>query len=261
MVWGLLCQLLGIGCIGHLYYFFHYVGSQMDNFKSLDMRTTDLQYTGSIVPAMMTFYVPLFLSLVAPLSISSRYWWNWIWQPFPIWVAIVQYAMAKLQVYKSTLVYDRMSAPNRDMPAIRLAVGFCATTSSLVWLYTISQAPFSIWREFLPKWDTPSGIWACARNFIAWDHVLVSAGTFVWLALLFKDLKAWSKTDVGWIRVCSSAVASCIALGPGATAALGWLWREELLADRKMKGAILEGSWKESTENLSAKVNGHATRW
>jgi hypothetical protein len=130
------------------------------------------------------------------------------------------------------------------MPTIRYTVWLCAAISASVWLYTIASAPFSVLREFTPAWDIPSGIWPCARNFMAWDHILTFAGAFLWLGLLFKDLKAWEKTHVSWHTLCILAVMMCAIVGPGATVGLGWLWREELLAVKGMKGALVEDSWK-----------------
>ena len=55
------------------------------------------------------------------------------------------------------------------------------------------------------------------------------------------------------------ALVTCATAGPGATVALGWLWREEMLADKKMKGALVEGSWEAQGMNGSAKeMNGKA---
>ena len=235
----------------------------MDNYKALDQRVTNLQYTRSIIPAIVVgFYGPLFMSLAAPVGFSSRYYWGWIWQPFPLWIAAIQYTCAALGVFKNTSPYDRISAPTRDMHTIRLTMRFCAAVSACVWLYTIIQAPVAL-SEFLPAWESPAGLWACARNFIAWDHILTFTGVFMWLGLLFRDLKHWEKTDASWTKLCGLVTTTCIVAGPGATAALGWLWREELLADKTMKGALLEGTWQDPASEkatTSVHANGSAKR-
>lgn len=261
MIWALLGQLLGIGWAGQLYFFFHYISSQMDNFKSLDLRTTNLQYTRTLLPAMLAaFHVPFYLSMAPVSSVQTRYWWTWIWQAFPIWVWVIQKAIAKLGLSKDSLYDDRLYAPNRDLPTIRRTIYVLSGISAATWAYTLYKAPFNALKEFVPFWNAPqSGIWAVARNFIAWDHVLGFAGGYTWLALLFKDLKQWEKTDASWFKIVGSAVVSTLVAGPGATLGLGWLWREELLANKKMKGALLEGTWKAPSDRVAedTKSNGH----
>ena len=224
----------------------------MDNFKSLDLRTTNLEYTRTLLPAMLTsFYAPFYLSMNPLSSFKTRYYWTWIWQPFPIWVWAIQKLIAKSGLSKNSLYDDRLYAPNRDLPTIRRTIYVLSGISAATWLYTLYKAPFNALREFTPSWTAPKqGIWDVARHFIAWDHVLGFAGGYTWLALLFKDLKKWEKTDASWFKIAGAATVSTLVAGPGATLGLGWLWREELMASKKMKGALLEGTWEER--------NGHA---
>ena len=80
--------------------------------------------------------------------------------------------------------------------------------------------------------------------------------------LRFRDLKAVDMTRAGWPAIVLGALAATVAVGPGATVGLGWLWREQLLATRKMKGAVTAESFDPSKAMRAAggtvKANGHA---
>jgi hypothetical protein len=259
MLWGLLGQLFGIGWSGPLYFTFHYISSQMDNYKALDQRTTNLANTRTILPAMLAaFHVPFFASMAPWKTPEQRLWWTWIWQPFPVWVSLIQRVARGLQISKNTVYYDRMHAPNRDLPVLRRTIYTFSALSAATWLYTLSRSsPLSVLKSFIPLWTPPpssAGIWAIARNFIQWDHVLGFSSAYVWLGLLFRDLKKWGKTDASWAKIVGSAALSTVALGPGATVGLGWLWREELLASKKTKGALLEGTWEERQRERADKL-------
>jgi hypothetical protein len=43
----------------------------------------------------------------------------------------------------------------------------------------------------------------------------------------------------GWMGVVGVGLASVVVLGPGATAGLGWLWREGVMFKRREKEVLL----------------------
>jgi hypothetical protein len=66
--------------------------------------------------------------------------------------------------------------------------------------------------------------------------------TFLWLGYLFWDLKVAGMLQTRWFVLVLYLVTSTLVLGPGATAGLGWLWREYVLANSRHKDAITEAS-------------------
>jgi len=71
------------------------------------------------------------------------------------------------------------------------------------------------------------------------DHLSCFTASFVWLAMLFKDLKDADMLRVGWVKILSIAAAATVLAGPGVAVAAGWLWREEILVRRRAKGAVI----------------------
>jgi hypothetical protein len=63
--------------------------------------------------------------------------------------------------------------------------------------------------------------------------------SYAWLALLFKDLKAAEMVSTTWPRLGVYAAVGTVLAGPGAVVGGAWLWREEILASKKMAGAVV----------------------
>lgn len=61
----------------------------------------------------------------------------------------------------------------------------------------------------------------------------------LWLALLFKDLKEAEMLPMSWTKLIATVVSCACISGPGAVVAMGWLWREEIFASRRAKGAVV----------------------
>ena len=233
------------------------------------MRLTDLSYTRSVLPTMIfSYYIPQFLSLSHP-SMTTRYVWNWVWQMFPVWATLIQ------QVFKRTILpdsveHDRLHNPKRDLATIRLTIGASVTLSALVWLYTITKSPYSPLTLFVPGVASAKDDWMdIVRNFIQYDHLFCFGGAFLWLGYLFHDLKRAGMVRQSWIRIITEAVLTTVALGPGAAVGLGWLWREDVLANKRHKCAVIKGwedekkaTWGSAVEepvvNGHAEGNGHA---
>lgn len=212
---------------------------------------------------VLSYYIPHFLSHLHP-TLTTRHDWDWIWQMFPVWVAIIQRVLA-YTVMPDTVEHDRIYAPKRDLPTIRITIGACIALSTGVWLYTLSMSPYSPLTLFIPSLGTSaeSMDWTeVIRNFVQYDHLFCFGGALLWLAYLFGDLKGAGMMTQSWIRIVSSAILTVAAMGPGAAVGLGWLWRESVLADTCHKAAIVKGRGEGVVgENLPhVNGNGHAKK-
>jgi len=160
-----------------------------------------------------------------------------------LWISLLQWALKKTGLVPDTVQADRLAEPKRDMPWIRATVGATVAVSVLVWWYTFTRAPFPAAAIFLPSWDVPTRDWMrTVCNFVQWDYVFMSASALLWLGYLFADLKRAGMVEESWVVVVGFAVLATVVGGPGAAVGLGWLWREEVLATRYHKAAVVEGS-------------------
>ncbi|KAF2435003.1 FAD/NAD(P)-binding domain-containing protein [Tothia fuscella] len=208
-VFGVLAQIFGFGTAAPLYYFLSYIFTPIDKFRSKDQRLTNLRFTKGVLPAM----------------------------PGPVSPGL-----------PDTVRYDRLHAVKRDLPSIRLTVAVAVAASTIVWWYTIYQAPTSLVANSLPSLSS-NGLTSMdsVRQTLQFDYILCFGGALLWLAYCFLDLKHAGMISSSWIRLIFAAVLTIVATGPGATIGLGWLWREETLATKHHKSAI-------TRENLSKHV-------
>lgn len=254
--------MLGIGVVGPLYYFFHYVFSPVDIYMASDARLTSLAYTRTVLPAMaLMYYVPHFMADFAASPVT-RMKWNWFWQMFPVWVMAVQYLAKWTGLSADTEQHDRIHNPVRDVPWLRATIGLMATLSAGVWIYTLRNTPVSLVEMFVPTLNAPSELIPFLRNFVQFDHIFCFSSSLIWLALLIHDLKVAGMTKASWFSIVSIGVSVTVVAGPAAAVGLGWLWRENILATRRHKGAIVETTVISATDkpftDSNAKVaNGH----
>jgi hypothetical protein len=82
------------------------------------------------------------------------------------------------------------------------------------------------------------------REFMKFDQIFFFISTFFWLALSFWDLKKAGMLAASWVKIVVSFALSLLVLGPGATAGLGWLWREDAITNKRHKGAITAANWR-----------------
>lgn len=258
-LFALAAQYLGGGLVMQLFYFFHSALSPLPKFIAKDYRLTDVQYTSTVLPAMLIgYYIPAYLSLAVPIgtgpfeiagytipqvTLETRYWWSYVWQLFPIWAWLAQKVFSFFS--KSSIRWDRLYNVQRDLPLIRFSVYSVVAISAATYWYTLTQMPFSLREVFVPLyWDPPKDFLANVANFMKWDYIFVFGGGFYWLALLFNDLKQWEMLRASWLSLILMAAVTVAAAGPGAAAGLAWLWREEMLASGEMKGQLMKEGWK-----------------
>ena len=129
--------------------------------------------------------------------------------------------------------------------------------SASVWLYTLTMSPYSPLTMFIPQLTPPEQNWIDnIRNFVQWDHVFCFGTALLWLGYLFSDLKHAGMVQQSWFRIVASAALTTVALGPGVAVGLGWLWREDVLANKRHKGAVIM----EREGHKETMTNGHAVK-
>ncbi|KAF2157138.1 FAD/NAD(P)-binding domain-containing protein [Myriangium duriaei CBS 260.36] len=240
LVAGVLSQLMGAGKILPAFFFLVYPSSQIDYFKTLDMRLTNMAYSSTVLISMsLGYYVPGAGQFFAS-TLKARHFWNWTWQIFPITVSLTQRLLAR--IVPNTVESDRIKSPLRDLPIIALQVGLGTLASAAIWVHTWLCSAYSMRELFTPPFAIPSStsFMTAMRELLQWDWVFLFAGCYVWLFYSFWDLKAAGMAQESWASLLVAAIGSTLAFGPGATFAIAWCYREYCLAYRRHKDAVVD---------------------
>ncbi|KAH7207801.1 uncharacterized protein BKA55DRAFT_586548 [Fusarium redolens] len=234
----LLGQVRGIGILSPLYYILHYVSSPIENFKATDMRLTRMNHTLGILPVMiLTYYIPFYAMMFWPTPLG-RQSWLFVWKMFPIWIAITTFILSN--AFSDTMMHDRINAPKRDLPVIRFTIGTLVGLSACVWIWAWSTAPYGGAAIFFPSILplATSDLTAFMREFLKFDEAFLFTATFIWLGCLFWDMKHAGMLQTNWLKISTYATCTVVMFGPGAAAGLGWLWREDIITNKRHKAAV-----------------------
>lgn len=244
---GIGAQLYGIGSIGPLYFFLHYIQSPLSKFTAFDQRLINVAAAYTALPALALAYrLPSLAMYFAP-DLSARLHVNAMWQLFPVWLSISHYILSKFFV-KDTTKYDRIYKPSTDLPYTRFAMTALASVSALIFNWVRWQSSFSLGYVFFSNVGSISAPFTILNSLnlvsgmallLRTDQISCVLACFTWLALLFKDLKDAGILQTSWVRLISYAVLITYVCGPGTMIAMGWLWREQLLASKRAKGAVI----------------------
>lgn len=237
-------QFFGIGVLMPLWCFVHYIQSPIENFRARDMRLTDLSYTASVLPVMLlTHYLPTFVSFSAWIDPQTRHAATWIWQPFAVWTTILQFTLKKT-VMPDAIQEDRIKNPIRDLPVIKYTIYSLCAISAATWWSTLYTAPFSPATLFLPNVAAMKTHDEFIRLFLQFDEVFSMGVCMLWMLYLFGDLKRAGMLEASWLSIVGKGLVILVATGPGVTFGLAWWWREQLLATKWHKDAIVAGKSK-----------------
>jgi hypothetical protein len=244
LILGYNMQFFGIGALMALWCMVHYIQTPIENFRTRDMRLTDLSYTASVLPViLLTHFIPNFLSFSEWLDPQYRHVANWIWQPFAVWTTILQFVLKKT-VMPDTVKEDRTKNPGRDLPVIKYTIYSLCAISAMTWWYTLYNAPFSPAALFVPNVAAMKTGDESVRLFLQFDEIFSMSACLLWLLYLFGDLKRAGMMDDSWISIVGRGLVTLVAAGPGVTVGLGWWRREQLLATEWHKHATVVGKMK-----------------
>lgn len=185
------------------------------------------------------YYIPYLVSYLGPTAEIQRTA-IWLFQMSPLWVSLGQWVLAKTIVRSTTLASDRIHNVVRDMKVIRLSIGSLALWSSISWLNNVLRAPLSFKQIFWPPGNNAMTFVSQTRKLFRNDQIFFSLSSLLWVIYFFRDLKKAGMMKTPWIKLSLMLTASTMSLGPGATAAGAWLWREHILATRRHKGALVK---------------------
>ncbi|KAH8592118.1 hypothetical protein B0O99DRAFT_549387 [Bisporella sp. PMI_857] len=227
-------QLKGFGYAAPTYYFLHYIQSSLDKYAAPDNRLVPTKYAKTVVAAVGVGYVLPSIYHFLGLSTKAHQYINGIWQLFPIWTAIFHRFFASF--VSDTTFHDRIENPRADMPYLRQAYAFGAAVSGVAHLYLWITATGDT-RYLLPGIGTYQNILRPAtpgfRLLMRNNELITLSSGLIWLLLHFRDLKKSRRLKATWAKVIGILASTIMLIGPGAAMAVGWAWREELLAERR----------------------------
>lgn len=205
------------------------------------MRLTDLSYTRTVLPVLLvTHYATFVGAYVAPTS-ALRDTAAFLWELVPLWVFLLQRGLAR-GVLPSTIQQDRLHNVARDLPAIRRTLITLSVFSAVVWQYALWFGGSSAVDIFVPVIHGVRNLTfeQLFAETMKWDQVFLALANVLWIGLLFSDLRTAGFIQQGWLKLGFYAVALTVVGGNGTMLGVAWLYREEILATRRHRAAVLQ---------------------
>ncbi|KAJ5841870.1 hypothetical protein N7534_011700 [Penicillium rubens] len=242
-LWAVLYQLRGIGLIAPLYFASStYISSGIQYF-SPSTRTLPQSTARAILPALVLGFVVPTIMLFFPLAdaLNTRQVFIVLWQPAPVYVVILTQIFSRI----ITLIGSDTPAKadsaaesnyNRDIPHLQTlyAVAGCVSACFHVAML-LSWA--ALGTDFITKAFIPSDAFAQVSTladgvfvFFQNDFLLVAAATLLWCLASVWDLYRLGVCNVSWQMALTGLITGSVVIGPGATVAAVWYWREEVMS-------------------------------
>ncbi|CAI7632633.1 unnamed protein product [Penicillium glandicola] len=243
-IWAVMYQLRGIGLIAPLYFVSSTFISSRVQYFSANTRALPESTARAILPALILGFVVPTVMLFFPLAdaLNTRQIFIALWQPTPIYVVILT------QIFSRVIKSIGSSAPaktdnaaaenksNRDIPHLQTlyaVAGFVSACFHLALL--LSWA--ALGTNFIIKVFIPADAFAQVATladgvfvFFQNDFLLVAAATLLWCLASVWDLYRIGVSNVSWQMALAGLVLGSLAIGPGATTAAVWYWREEVMS-------------------------------
>lgn len=164
-------------------------------------------------------------------SLDTRHYWTWAWQMSPVWIGMLNLATAKVASAFS------LSRESRLVASPQMILGVLGSLSAAVWQYSLAYSPHSISELFLPELAAPADFLPQVRRGFQFDEICTFVGSFLWLLYSILDLGTAEVSGGDLITKVALLPILVYSIGPGATFALGWYWRETLLDQSPRKVA------------------------
>ncbi|KAJ5178398.1 uncharacterized protein N7500_001097 [Penicillium coprophilum] len=243
-IWAVLYQLRGIGMIAPLCFASStYISSHISYF-SPSTRTLPESTARAILPALVLGFIVPTIMLFFPLTdaLNMRQVFIALWQPAPIYVVILTQIFSR--VIKSigwgtpaqTDTTAAEGEPNRDIAHLQtlyaVAGGVAACFHVALLLTWAASGTDFITKAFIPS-DAFAQVATLADGvfvFFQNDFLLAAAATLLWCLASVWDLYRLGVSNVSWQVGLAGLIFGSVAIGPGATAAAVWYWREEVMS-------------------------------
>jgi len=264
ILFGSVVQMGGLGPIAPAYFILHLLTSPTASADLLRGWTDSVSLSASdieVLPWSVTFgfIVPTIAWLLPTPSVisgSTMHVFQAIWQPFPVYMTIIQSQAKRLQPSGDKKGSTGSSVSSAYLPAISQVYQIIIALSALIHIPTILLlllppgvfAPFS---AKLAEWATlslvdvlvppfPSLSWKMqslaegVHVFLLWDFYMTAVSSLIWAVALLHTAYLVNKEGIPWAAVGTKLVLWTAIGGPFAAATV-ILWERDTLLSRKIK--------------------------
>ncbi|KGO65541.1 Monooxygenase, FAD-binding [Penicillium italicum] len=243
-LWAVLYQLRGIGLIAPLYFASStYISSGIAYF-SPNTRTLPESTARALLPALILGFVVPTIMLFLPMAdaLNTRQLFIALWQPAPVYVVVLTqvFSFVIKSISSSTPTKTGSAAAdnktNRDFPYLQtlytVAGGVSASFHVALLLSWAALGTNFITKTFIPSEafaqvaTIADGVFIFFQN----DFLLVAAATLLCCLASVWDLYRIGVSNVSWQMALAGLILGSLAIGPGATVAAVWYWREEVMS-------------------------------
>ncbi|KAH7042133.1 hypothetical protein B0J12DRAFT_674744 [Macrophomina phaseolina] len=246
-LWTAAGQLFGLGIVLPVYVLAFYSNSKGTAYWMPAERYIPEVTSKALLPSLVVgFLIPS--AVMVSLSGIEPYAQEVIafWQITPMLVVLLTEALSGL--LRAIPPTDRKSkAPVEDyqgfdLPHLRRLYGaqflIAAGVHVAVLASLVVSSTWSVAGVFVPRSPKSpvSTVAAGMAIFFKFDLLLVALATFVWVVLNIIDMRRVGIAAVSLPKAVSVLVVGYIVVGPGATVAAFWKWREEKMARPELKG-------------------------
>ncbi|KAK2616308.1 hypothetical protein QQS21_000742 [Conoideocrella luteorostrata] len=237
-----LSQCTNSGLLLPIYFYFLHTSS---NLKSLKHESASLEQNSAsalaVLPTVaLAFYAPHFGSFLDP-DFAARHWWNWLWQPFPVWGTILFFVFSglftmlpKLQGVLPAFLAKRIKLHSR-LKATRLTAVYIGMINIGTYWCVLGVSGHSWWDIYVPKHflQPAKNPQAALGTIMQFDYIAIFGSAITWLVYQFVELKAAGLLRMSWARILLVGFGVAVVFGPGALCWVGWMAREEVLASSR----------------------------
>lgn len=169
------------------------------------------------------------------------------WQPAPVYLAVLSVILSHIIGVKHASGKQKTGHQDTDtdipyLQTIYLVTGIISACFHLTTILGCSISPtLFLTKIFLPK-DSFAPVATLSDGifiFLQNDLLLVTVSSLLWCYASMWDLYRVGMSDISPVTAAGVIVLLSVTVGPGATIAAIWHWRESA-----MKGAFIRGSGK-----------------
>ncbi|OAX79561.1 hypothetical protein ACJ72_06119 [Emergomyces africanus] len=241
-------QVLGIAVVGPIYYAAYVLSSSNMKYWWPVFRQVPTSYAKTLLPALLLGYLlPTILLFQEYPNHRLAEAMIIIWLPAPIYVNILLKLFSTIyaKVYPDSPRTPPASKPMPDIPSLKVVYVSSFSVAALIHIFTLSVVlsprypDLSLAKIFVPHFisgylqfsSESEGIRALwlANFWVFW------IATMVWCVLAVWDMNRIGRARVSLRVAVVIIVLGVVALGPGATIATVWYWREEKMAKVSFK--------------------------